>query len=125
LKPDAIETQPLGSTMTPSQVRKLKIAIAIMSVLLVAGFILLLVGIYLQTQKLAQQPKGATRETPQGIFGMIDIPVRAGSELRQIVVDQGSMILHLRHPGGDELAVIDMATGREIQRFKLEAQKSP
>jgi hypothetical protein len=120
-----METQPLGSTMTPSQVRKLKIAIAIMSVLLVAGFILLLVGIYLQTQKLAQQPKGTARETPQGIFGMIDIPVRAGSELRQIVVDQGSMILHLRHPGGDELAVIDMATGREIQRFKLESQKSP
>lgn len=121
---DATET-PLGSTMTPGQVRKLKIAIAIMSVLLVAGFILLLVGIYLQTQKLAQQPKGEVRETPAGIFGLIDIPVRAGSELRQIVVDQGSMILHLRFPGGDELAVIDMATGREIQRFKLAPQKSP
>jgi hypothetical protein len=122
---DETETQPVGSTMTPSQVRKLKIAIAIMSVLLVAGFILLLVGIYLQTQKLAQQPKDGARETPAGIFGVIDIPVRPGSELRQIVVEQGNMTLHLRYPTGDELAVIDMATGREIQRFRLAPQKSP
>jgi hypothetical protein len=120
-----MESQPIGSTMTPGQVRKLKIAIAIMSVLLVAGFILLLVGIYLQTQKLAMQPRSGARETPAGIFGMIDIPVRTGSELRSVEVEQGSMILHLRHPGGDELAVIDMATGREIQRFRLDPQKSP
>jgi hypothetical protein len=118
-------TQPIGSTMTPSQVRKLKIAIAIMSVMLVAGFILLLVGIYLQTQKIALDQKGGTRDAPAGIFGMIDIPVRPGSELRQVVIDQGSMVLHLHLPAGDELAVIDLATGREIQRFKLTPQKSP
>ncbi len=45
--------------MTPGQIRKLKIAIAVMSVLLVAGFILLLVGIYLQTQKPAKPPRSA------------------------------------------------------------------
>ena len=117
------ETQPIGSTMTPSQDRKLKIAIAIMSVMLVAGFILLLVGIYLQTQKIALDQKGGTRDAPAGIFGMIDIPVRAGSELRQVVIDQGSMVLHLHLPAGDELAVIDLSTGREIQRLRLVPQE--
>jgi hypothetical protein len=51
------ETVPPGGTMTPSQVRKLKIAIAIMSVLLAVGLILFLVGIYIQAQKLATKLK--------------------------------------------------------------------
>ncbi len=53
------ETLPEGATMTPSQVRKLKLAIVIMTVMLVVGFILLLVGIYLQAQKPGKKAKTA------------------------------------------------------------------
>lgn len=113
-----------GSTLTPSQVRKLKIAIAIMSVLLVAGFILLLVGIYLQSQKLTKKPEAASPLTvPAGVAATINLPVKAGAELTQVLADQGRLILHLRQPGGGEVSIIDLATGREVQRIRLAPQE--
>lgn len=117
---------PLGSTMTPSQVKKLKIAIAIMSVMLVAGFILLIAGIYMQTQKMAQKADDSeTAAAAPGILGTIDIPAASGATLERVLVDRGTLILHLRQSSGDEVAIIDLETGREVQRFRLAPQESP
>jgi hypothetical protein len=115
---------PPGSTMTPSQIKKLKIAIAVMSVLLVAGFILLVVGIYLQTRKLDKPVEGTIPLAPPvGIYGTMTLPVRAGAEVTHVLTDQGRLILHLRQPGGSEIAIIDLSTGREIQRLRLVPQE--
>jgi hypothetical protein len=113
-----------GSTMTPGQIKKLKIAIAIMSVMLVAGFILLLVGIYLQSQKLGQKQEASPSpvSVPSGVYGTIHLPIRSGSEVAHMLTDQGRLILHLRQPGGSEIAVIDLSTGRETQRIRLMPQ---
>ena len=117
---------PIGSTMTPSQVRKLKIAIAIMSVMLVAGFILLLVGIYLQTQKMSGgRETAAPRIAETGAAGETSIAVAEGTELRQVLVERGKLILHLRTGQGDEIAVIDASSGEELRRLKLTPQNSP
>lgn len=117
---------PIGSTMTPSQVRKLKIAIAIMSVMLVAGFILLLVGIYLQTQKMSGgRETAAPRIAETGASGETSIAVAEGTELRQVLVERGQLILHLRSGQGDEIAVIDASSGEELRRLKLTPQNSP
>jgi hypothetical protein len=111
---------PLGATMTPGQIKKLKIAIAVMSVALVAGFILLLVGIYLQTQKAGKSAGGgAAVSAPVGIYATMTLPVKAGAEVTQMLTDQGRLILHLRHASGSEIAIIDLSTGREIQRLRL------
>jgi hypothetical protein len=114
---------PPGGTMTPSQIKKLKIAIAVMSVLLVAGFILLLVGIYLKMQKIDKPEGGAALAPPVGIYGTMTLPVRAGAEVAHVLTDQGRLILHLRQPGGNEIAIIDLSTGREIQRLRLVPQE--
>ena len=115
---------PPGSAMTPSQIKKLKIAIVVMSVLLVAGFILLLVGIYLQTQKLDKRAAGAVPLAPPvGIYGTMTLPVRAGTEVAHVLTDQGRLILHLRQSRGSEIAIIDLATGHEIQRLRLVPQE--
>jgi hypothetical protein len=120
---NASETAEPGSTLTPSQIRKLKIAIAIMSVLLVVGFILLLVGIYLQSQKLTKKPEASPLTIPAGMAGTLNLPVKAGAELVQVLTDQGRLILHLRQPGGGEVSIIDLATGRELQRIRLSPQE--
>jgi hypothetical protein len=115
---------PPGGTMTPSQIKKLKIAIAVMSVLLVAGFILLMVGIYLQTQRLdSPAERAAALAPPVGIYGTMTLPVRAGAEVTHMLVDQGRLILHLRQPSGSEIAIVDLSTGREIQRLRLVPQE--
>lgn len=118
---NASETAEPGSTLTPSQVKKLKIAIAIMSILLVVGFILLLVGISMQTRKLTNTPSPLT--VPAGVAGTLSLPVKAGAELTQVLTDQGRLILHIRQPGGGEVSVIDLASGRELQRIRLAPQE--
>ena len=120
------ETATPGSALTPSQVRKLKIAIAIMSVLLVAGFILLFVGLYMQTQKLPKKAEATWPVTNSaGVAAPITLTTKAGAELTQILADQGRLILHLRHAGGNEIAIVDLASGREVQRIRLVPQETP
>jgi uncharacterized membrane protein len=115
------ETAPGG--WTPAQIKRLKLAIAVMSVMLVAGFILLFVGIYLQSQKLAKEPEASPLTPPVGVYGTLPLPVRPGTELTQILTDQGRLILHLRRQGGSEIAILELSTGREIQRIRLVPQE--
>jgi hypothetical protein len=113
-----------GSPLTPSQVRKLKIAIAIMSVMLVAGFILLIAGIYMQTKKLPEKTAAQSVLTiPAGVTATLNLPAKQGAEIAQVLAEQGRLILHLRHPGGAEVAILDLATGQEIQRVRLAPQE--
>jgi hypothetical protein len=120
------ETPIPGSVLTPSQVRKLKIAIAIMSALFVIGFILLLVGIYQQARKLSKKPETpATLTIPAGLAATINLPVKSGAEISQVLTEPGRLILLIKQAGGNEIAIIDMATGQEVQRIRLAPQKSP
>ena len=57
------------------------------------------------------------------IYGTMALHVKAGTEVTHVLTDQGRLILHLRQPSGSsEIAIIDLATGREIQRIRLIAQ---
>lgn len=120
--PDNTETMPEGSTMTPSQVRKLKIAIAIMSVMLVAGVILLLAGIYMQTQKLGKKTKDGT-DLPASVSTegpvVANMPVKPGAELRQVLTGQGRLILHFHHASGNEIIILDLMSGQAIRRIQF------
>ena len=60
---------------------------------------------------------------PVGIYGTMTLPVRAGAEVTHVLTDQGRLILHLRQPTGSEIAIIDLSTGREIQRLRLVPQE--
>jgi len=111
---------PVGHSFTPRQLRMLKASVIIMGVLLVVGFGLLLIGIYLQATKISKAPPGApTAAAPQTLARTLSLPVETGAEVRDILLDQGRLILHLRREGGSEIAVIDLASGRETQRITL------
>jgi flagellar basal body-associated protein FliL len=116
------ETAPIGSTMTPKQVRMIKISIVIMTVLLIAGFILLIVGLFMRAGNKAQTTQAGPRPplaVSEAMPAILSLPVEAGAELVNVLTEQGRLILHLRQPGGSEVAIIDLATGQEIQRIKL------
>ncbi len=113
---------PPGQTFTPKQLRILKASVIIMSVLLVLGFGLLLIGIYLQASKIGKTPATppAAVSVPQpGVGSALPIAVEAGTELHQAFADQGRLILHLKRGGESEFAVIDLATGRETHRLAI------
>jgi hypothetical protein len=115
---------PPGQTFTPRQLRILKASIIIMSGLLVLGFGLLLIGIYLQASKIGKTAPSST-PTPAVSVPQPDsraalrITTEPGAELHETFADQGRLILHLKRNGESEFAVIDLATGRETQRITL------
>lgn len=113
-----------GSTMTAKQVRMLKIAIAAMSILLVVGFIALLAGIYYQSTKKSKPPD--TEALLQQRLGapvpLLNVPLRPGAQILDVLADQGRLIVHLREPAGDEIVIIDLTTGWTQQRITFRPQ---
>jgi hypothetical protein len=111
--------------MTPKQVRILKIAIAIMSTLLVAGFIALIAGIYYQSTK-KPKPAGDTSTLLQQRLGaplpLLNVPLRPGTQVVNVLADQGRLIVHLREPAGDEIVIVDLTTGWTQQRITFRPQ---
>jgi len=116
---------PPGQTFTPKQLRILKASVIIMGVLLVVGFGLLLIGIYLQASRIGKPPAPVSAPAPaaglphQGSRSAVPVTVEPGTELQEAFADQGRLILHLKRNGESEFAVIDLATGRETQRFAI------
>ena len=118
------ETPPHGQTFTPRQVRILKISVIIMSVLLVLGFGLLLIGIYLNASKIGKTPASAPVSLPMAAAPQpgqpaLPIAIEPGAQLHEAFADQGRLILHFKRDGESEFAVIDLATGRETRRITL------
>ena len=77
---------------------------------------------------LDKKPKART--VPPGIvaedgLAITDLPIAPGTELKQILVDQEHMILHLDHSGKSEIAIIDLTTGQEVRRIRLLTKESP
>lgn len=113
-----------GGTLTPKQVRILKIAIAIMSVLLVVGFILLLVGIYNQTARTSGPNSRFTLQKPvDSPVPLLNLPLKPGMQVSNVLADQGRLILHLHGPNSDEVVVIDLASGWQQQRITFSPQQ--
>lgn len=115
-----------GATMTPRQVFILKIAIGIMSFLLVVGFILLLVGIYYQSVKSvtpAELAKVGLQRRMDAPPPFVNLPMKPGTQLINVLVDQGRLILHLQDANTHELVVVDLASGWQQQRIILAPQQ--
>ena len=118
------ETPEPGQTFTPKQLRILKASVIIMGVMLVGGFGLLLVGIYLQATKIGKAPgaRPPVTASADSTPSALPLAVAPGTEVAGALTDQGRLILHLKRGGESEFAVIDLATGRELQRIRLEAK---
>ena len=115
------ETAPMGSTMTPRQVRNLKIAIAIMTILLIAGFGLLIYGLLTRVGKKPEViPPAAIPIVAEGAPpALLELRAEPGASIASVLTEQGRLIVHLRQSGGGEIVIIDLVSGREIQRIRL------
>jgi hypothetical protein len=118
---------PVGQSFTPKQLRILKASVIIMGVLLVLGFGLLLIGLYLQATKVGKPQIATPPSVSVPLSGVaapasrpaVSIAIEPGAELHETFADQGRLILHLKRNGESEFAVIDLATGRETQRILI------
>jgi hypothetical protein len=112
-----------GTVFTPRQVRILKIAVIVMGLLLVGGFAFVLAAIVYQASRPAQVGGSAAAQFApvQGGFSM-DLPVPAGSTVTAISLDGNRLAVHLNAAAGQEIAVIDLATGKVVAHVRLKPQ---
>ena len=121
-EPD-IPENPLG---TPKNMRRLKMAIAIMTFLLVAGTLVVIGTIIYRAMnyegnRVAKSSERVSKET-QG-FSKLDVEVDPGTLVTQIEIDGDRMAVHVTRASVDEILIINIRTGELIGRVDIKERK--
>lgn len=103
-----------GLFFSPRQMRMLKIAVVVMGIILIAGFLAIVVGIFYQSSKLGK----STAAIPADI----SLALEPGQNVSHIALDGDRMAVHLTGPGGQEIRIIDLERGTVAGRVRLEAE---
>jgi hypothetical protein len=115
-----------GSPFTPRQVRMLKIAVVVMGVLLVAGFLLIIATIAFQASQMGVEdevaPAAEQASRPAGDRARpesFDVTIPEGAEVTDMAVDGNRLMLHLKTAEGGDVLVIDLESGKVVSRIGL------
>jgi hypothetical protein len=107
-----------GTVFSPRQVQALKIAVIVMGLLLVGGFVFVLAAIVYQASGGGQT--GARTSVPlSGVES--ELPIPKDATVTSLALDGDRLALHLNSPAGAEIAVIDLKTGKVLARIRLKA----
>ncbi len=111
-------TGPLGgSTIPPRYVRVLKIAVAILTALLIAGIVALVYGVARQVSKLGTTARPSVTSAGQAPYTqLLDL---GQGKLETVTASGDVLVLHWKSEGGDILLSIDPRDGHELWRIQL------
>ncbi|MEM8686960.1 MAG: hypothetical protein AAGF81_06510 [Pseudomonadota bacterium] len=116
---------PLGE---PKNMARLKMAIAIMSVLLVGGTVVVIGTIIYRA--MTYESKSSSQITAQGAgplqgFSKLDVEVERGTLVSQIEIDGDRMAVHVTKAAADEILIINIRSGELIGRVNLKEKPLP
>jgi len=112
-----ISSHPEGSSFTPRQVRLLKISIAIMTALLVAGILALVYGMARQAKRLGTAPEpAAARAGLPPYLRSLDL---GQGKLESVAANGDLLILHWKGEVSDIVLTIDVRDGHELGRIQV------
>ena len=117
-----------GTVFSPRGVRILKIVVIAMGVLLVGGFIFVIGVIAYQASNLGQgkdsaSGKPATASANVHPRSEAELAIPAGATVSSMALDGDRLALHLTSSAGQEIAVIDLTSGKVISRIRLDTDK--
>ena len=114
---DTVETSEMETPPAP-RLLVMKVAVAVMGVLLVVGFGLVAVTIV----KRASSPQAASRLVgPGGQFGVSDIQIDKDDVVRSVNLNEDRMAIHVAGARGEDIIIVNVKTGQELGRFQLRA----
>jgi len=114
---DTVETPEMEIPPAPRML-VLKVAVAVMGVLLVAGFGLVIATIV----NRASNPQSAERVVgPGGQFGVSDIQIDKDDIVRSVNLNEDRMAIHVAGAQGEDIIIVNVKTGKELGRFRLRA----
>ena len=102
----------VGAGQDPPNVRLLKYLVIVLGVLLIGCF----VAVFAIIGYRLAHPRATTR---QAEVKEVALPVGAGTQIGQLVMDGDRMALHLNGKDGEEVVVVDVRRGLILSRVKL------
>jgi hypothetical protein len=112
------EEQPPVGPLSPKQILALKIAIGVMSTLIVLGMFLLIGTVIYKSSSSSVSENAPQRQTSVPV-PFLKIPLKHDAKVANVMTDQGRLIVHTHGERGDEIFVIDLATGWQQQRIMI------
>ena len=118
-----------GTVFTPRQVGRLKIAVVLMGILLLAGFAAVIGGMIYQASKMGQTAQNAassaanTENVPISPANPDKLPsfdIPEGWRVVSMALDGDRLALHIRSPEDAEIVLVDVRSGKVISRVKIE-----
>ncbi len=107
---------------TSRQLRILKIAVIVMGITLVGGFVLVVGTIVYQAYTLAESESPGSTTPAVRFQPEATLSLEAGQSVSHIALDGSRMAVHLSGPRGNEIRVIDLTTGTVVSRIRLESE---
>ncbi|MGC2631650.1 MAG: hypothetical protein WA265_17105 [Rhodomicrobium sp.] len=112
-----VSAQPVGSTIPPRYVRALKIAVAVLTALMIAGIVALVYGVARQVSKLGSTAKPAVTSAAHAPYTQqLDL---GPGKLESVTGGGDVLVLHWKNETGDTVLSIDPRNGRELGRIQL------
>lgn len=114
---DTVETPEMETPPAPRML-VLKVAVAVMAVMLVTGFGLVIATIV----NRASNPQTTSHTVgPGGQFGISDIQVDKDDVVRSVNLNDDRMAIHVAGARGEDIIIVNVKTGKELGRFQLRA----
>ena len=115
--------KPAGAAFTSRQLRLLKIAVIVMGITLVGGFILVVGTIVYQAFILGESDAPPAATTKYGaLVPDAALSLEPGQSVSHVALDGSRMAVHLAGPRGSEIRVIDLTTGATVSRIRLKSE---
>lgn len=105
-----------GGPWTPKRIQALKIAVTVMTALLILGIVALVYGVARQAAKLGKGQPGPALSA-QTLYGQT-LNLGAG-ELKSVSASDGLIVLYWKSDVNDIVLTIDAKNGRELGRIQV------
>ncbi len=109
---------------SPRGTRILKIAVIVMGIMLIVGFMIVVVTIAYRAMKLGEDKPSANPAVNTHGFSRLDVEVEPDTLISQIELDGNRMAVHVSKGAADEILIIDIRRGELLGRVRLR-EKAP
>lgn len=105
--------------------RILKIAVVVMGIMLIVGFMIVVVTIAYRAMKLGEDAPSTNPAPNKHGFSRLDVEVERDTLISQIELDGNRMAVHVTKDSADEILIIDIRRGELLGRVKLIEKPPP
>ncbi len=120
--PGAVKDQPaaIKPMFDDAQMRKLRFAVIAMGALLLLGFATVIGRIvYLLNRSPVDPGAAIPAVTSAALPADVRLALPAGATVRNLSLSGNRLAVHYDAPSGAGIAIVDLATGRAVQRIEL------